>query len=158
MTKKHLKQEIIRVTKTFTFDMAHALLCYDGPCRNIHGHTYTLSVTLRGKPITDKEHPKNGMVIDFAYLKKLVNDLIISHYDHALVLNEEIDTNVVNAISSQFDKILLVKFQPTAENLVLEFKRLLVNEFNTDEMELIHLKLQETPTSYAEWYLSDNIR
>ena len=60
----------IRVTKVFTFDMAHALYGYDGPCKNIHGHTYILSVTLKGKVINENNHPKNGMVIDFSDFKK----------------------------------------------------------------------------------------
>ncbi|MGZ4116332.1 MAG: 6-pyruvoyl trahydropterin synthase family protein, partial [Bacteroidia bacterium] len=61
----------IRVTKEFKFEMAHALLGHDGPCKNIHGHSYQLSVTLKGKPINDPSNPKTGMVVDFIDLKKL---------------------------------------------------------------------------------------
>lgn len=46
---------IIRVTKEFRFEMAHALFGYDGPCKDIHGHSYKLSVTVSGKPVADKE-------------------------------------------------------------------------------------------------------
>ncbi len=67
----------IRVTKDFTFDMAHALYGYDGPCKNIHGHTYHLSITLLGKPIADIEHVNLGMVIDFVELKDVVKKHII---------------------------------------------------------------------------------
>ncbi len=64
---------IIRVTKEFPFEMAHALWNYDGPCRNVHGHSYRLFVTLSGKPPIDVEgNPKNGMVIDFSDLKSIV--------------------------------------------------------------------------------------
>ena len=82
-----MKEEIIRVTKTFTFDMAHALYNHDGLCRNIHGHTYHLAVTLIGKAIQEHGHPKNGMIIDFGDLKKTVHEKVTSRFDHALVLN-----------------------------------------------------------------------
>ncbi len=61
----------IRITKEFHFEMAHTLLGYDGPCRNIHGHSYELKVTLLGVPIDDPKNPKLGMVMDFGDLKKL---------------------------------------------------------------------------------------
>ena len=69
--------------------MAHALLGYDGPCRNIHGHTYYLSVTVIGEPQQDASDPKLGMVMDFSDLKKIVNEKVICVFDHVLVLNEK---------------------------------------------------------------------
>ena len=60
----------IRVTKKFNFEMAHALTGHDGPCKNIHGHSYFLFITISGKPINDSTDPKNGMVMDFSDLKK----------------------------------------------------------------------------------------
>jgi len=56
---------IIRLTKEFNFEMAHALFGYDGACKNIHGHSYKLSVTIKGQPIVDSKNPKMGMVMDF---------------------------------------------------------------------------------------------
>ena len=76
----------IRVTKEFRFEMAHALAGHDGPCRNIHGHSYLLSVTLTGTPVNDPASPKNGMVMDFSDLKKIVDSAIVRPFDHALVL------------------------------------------------------------------------
>ena len=57
---------VIRVTKEFTFEAAHALYNYDGQCSNIHGHSYRLFVTVKGSPVSDINHPKNGMVMDFS--------------------------------------------------------------------------------------------
>ncbi len=62
----------IRITKQFNFETGHALYGYDGKCRNVHGHSYKLSVTVIGTPITDTAHVKLGMVIDFGDLKKIV--------------------------------------------------------------------------------------
>ena len=60
----------IRITKEFKFETGHALYGYDGLCKNVHGHSYKLSVTVLGSPIIDSKQTKNGMVIDFSDLKK----------------------------------------------------------------------------------------
>ena len=57
--------KVIRITKEFKFETGHALYGYDGLCKNVHGHSYKLSVTLLGTPITDPDHVKYGMVMDF---------------------------------------------------------------------------------------------
>ncbi len=56
---------IIRVTTEFTFEMAHVLKDYDGPCRNVHGHSYRLFVTVSGIPVNEQGNPKSGMVDRF---------------------------------------------------------------------------------------------
>ena len=99
---------IIRITKEFKFEMAHALKGYDGPCRNIHGHSYELLVTISGYPITDTKSPKLGMVMDFGNLKKIVRTAIIDIYDHALVLNSSMPKNLIEKLSENFDKVILL--------------------------------------------------
>lgn len=64
------KMSKIRITKQFSFETGHALYGYDGKCKNVHGHSYKLSVTVIGIPITDTNNVKYGMVIDFGDLKK----------------------------------------------------------------------------------------
>lgn len=145
----------VRVTKKFTFDMAHALYGYDGPCKNIHGHTYHLSVTLIGTPIQDNGDVKLGMVVDFGDLKKIVKDNILEIYDHALVLNENAPYSKSEVISNEFEKVILVPYQPTCENLLLSFVESLKPLFSK-EMALVSIRLEETPTSFAEWNVGDN--
>jgi len=145
----------IRVTKKFTFDMAHALYGYDGPCKNIHGHTYHLSVTLMGTPLSDNNDTKLGMVMDFGDLKTIVKDNIIDKYDHALVLNEQAPYSQSEVISNEFEKVILVPYQPTCENLLLQFVSTIRPLFSTDAV-LVSMRLDETPTSFAEWFLQDN--
>ena len=58
----------IRLTKEFRFETGHALPGYDGLCRNVHGHSYHLSVTLIGEPITDPSHVKFGMINMISHL------------------------------------------------------------------------------------------
>lgn len=135
--------------------MAHALYGYDGPCKNIHGHTYHLSVTLMGAPIRDSDDVKLGMVIDFGDLKSIVKEQIINIYDHALVLNEQAPYSKSEVIANEFEKVILVPFQPTCENLLLHFVDSIKNLFPA-HIKLVSIRLDETPTSFAEWFLNDN--
>lgn len=148
--------EQIRVTKKFTFDMAHALYGHDGSCKNIHGHTYHLSITLIGKAKQEKGHPKDGMVIDFGDLKKLVQQNIISNFDHTLVLNSNAPYNGIELLQEHYPKIMLVPFQPSCENLIIEIKNRLLTLFASQNFQLYSIRLDETPSSYAEWFAADN--
>ena len=153
---KGLSNQNIRVTKVFTFDMAHALFGYDGPCKNIHGHTYKLSVTLKGKVLQENNHPKDGMVIDFTDFKRIVKAEIIDVFDHALVLNANSAHANLKGLDEQFEKINYVPYQPSCENLVIDFLQRIQHKF-TSNIEIYNIKLYETPTSYAEWNLNDNL-
>ncbi|MEF8845852.1 MAG: 6-carboxytetrahydropterin synthase [Bacteroidales bacterium] len=146
---------VIRVTKEFNFEIAHALWNYDGPCKNLHGHSYKLFVTVMGAPINDPDNPKNGMVIDFGDLKHIVNEEIVEPLDHAVILNEEALKNDITGIPQMFDKRLVVSYQPTCENMVTDFARRIAKRL-PQRLRLHSLKLHETGSSYAEWYASDN--
>ncbi|MGM0530579.1 MAG: 6-pyruvoyl trahydropterin synthase family protein [Bacteroidota bacterium] len=146
---------VIRVTKEFNFEIAHALWNYDGPCKNLHGHSYKLFVTVMGTPINDPDNPKNGMVIDFGDLKDIVNEEIAEPLDHAVILNEEALKTNINGIPQMFDKRFVVNYQPTCENMVTDFARRIINRL-PQRLKLHSLKLHETGSSYAEWYASDN--
>jgi 6-pyruvoyltetrahydropterin/6-carboxytetrahydropterin synthase len=147
--------DTVRVTKKFTIDMAHALYGYDGPCKNIHGHTYHLSVTVMGKVIQTDESPKQGMVVDFTDLKRIVMTEVVDIFDHALVLNEHAPYSKNDLIVNEFEKVILTAFQPSCENLLLDFKNKIMHKMPAD-IKLCSIRLEETPTSYAEWFSSDN--
>ena len=78
----------IRITKMFSFEAGHALHGYDGKCKNLHGHSYHLEVTVIGTPIADTNNVKHGMVIDFGDLKKIVKEQVVDVFDHAIVFNK----------------------------------------------------------------------
>jgi len=141
---------IIKITKQFSFEMAHALRNYDGLCRNIHGHSYKMDITLAGQPLHDENSPKNGMVMDFGDLKRLVNEEIISLLDHALVLNAKTDSQLVDALKQHYEKIVTVEFQPTTENLLGYIAGKLQKRL-PETVALACVRLRETDTSYAEW-------
>ncbi len=145
---------MIRVTKEFTFEMAHALLGYDGACKFIHGHSYGLAVTVIGEQIRDEANSKLGMVIDFGDLKKIVKTNVVDVFDHALVLNSKTPEDSFNQSTDLFKQVIFVDYQPTSENLVVDFANRIQKDLPAG-IRLHSLKLRETATSYAEWYASD---
>jgi 6-pyruvoyltetrahydropterin/6-carboxytetrahydropterin synthase len=152
----YLNMNKIRITKEFTFEMAHALWNYDGACKNIHGHSYKLLVTISGSPIDDKDNTKFGMVMDFKDLKSIVNKHITSILDHSLVVYKEAEGESLESVKKMYEKVLVFDFQPTCENLVIYIANTVIPEL-PQGLTLHSLKLYETATSYAEWYASDNL-
>lgn len=148
--------EKIRLTRLFSFEMAHALHEYDGPCRNIHGHSYKLQVTIVGTPLADEADPKNGMVMDFGDLKKLVNRTIVDELDHALLLRKDSAPELIETLRKLNHKLILKNYQPTCENMLLDFKTKLRKVLPVT-IELHSLKLWETANSFAEWYAADEL-
>lgn len=145
----------IRVTKQFTFEMAHALWNYDGPCKNVHGHSYKLYVTVLGSPIVDKNDHKNGMVIDFGDLKKIVEETIIDPFDHSVVVCQDAPHHLLKNIEQMFEKYDVMDFQPTCENLAKEISDRLIDKL-PESLMLYRIRLDETATSFAEWCAEDN--
>lgn len=147
----------IRITKQFSFETGHALYGYDGKCKNVHGHSYKLSVTVIGTPITDTSNVKYGMVIDFGDLKKIVKEEIVDIFDHATVFNKNTPhIELANELMQRDHHVILVEYQPTSENMVIDFAEKIKSRL-PHNIQLFSLRLQETDTSFAEWYQSDNL-
>src|SRR5665648_285597 len=138
---------VIRVTKEFTFEMAHALWNYDGPCRNVHGHSYRLFVTISGVPVEEPGNPKNGMVIDFSDLKYIVKKEIVNVFDHAVAVSRLFDKEKTEMFKKLFGNTVLVDYQPTCENLVTDFAGRIAGKLPPG-IKLHSLKLYETATSF----------
>lgn len=147
--------ELIRITKEFKFETGHALYGYDGLCRNVHGHSYKLSVTVIGTPIKDSENVKFGMVMDFSDLKEIVNETIVKPFDHATVLNvNSPHRELADVMEQRGHKIQRVNYQPTSERMIIDFAEKIKTQL-PNHLSLHHLKLRETESSYAEWFASD---
>ena len=145
----------IRITKQFNFETGHALYGYDGKCRNVHGHSYKLYVTVSGIPINDSSNVKYGMVIDFGDLKKIVMVEIVDKFDHATVFNKNTPhIELANELEKRGHTIILVDYQPTSEMMLIDFAKKIKKRL-PETIELHSLKLQETGTSHAEWFASD---
>ena len=147
---------MIRLTKEFSFETGHALYGYDGKCRNIHGHSYKLAVTVVGKPIEEAGHKKLGMVIDFGDLKKIVRSEVVDPFDHATVFNRNTPhVELAQDLQARGHKVILADYQPTCENMVQDFA-MRIQARLPENIQLYALKLRETATAYAEWFASDN--
>lgn len=134
---------MLSITKIFKFEAAHAISCYDGKCKNIHGHSYELHVTVSGNKLNE-----SNMLIDFKDMKKVVEDLVIKDFDHSLMLKAN-DKN--KSSSGKLDtKILWLEEEPTAEFMLLEILKRIGKQF-PENIKLKRLKLYETSTCYAEW-------
>ena len=122
---------MVTVTKIFMFEASHHLPYYEGACHNLHGHSYKLEVTVHGAVETNINSPKCGMIIDFKDLKDIVNEKVISWYDHSN-LNDFYEN-------------------PTAEIMVKDIGVKLYEELLLKDLVLTSCKLWETTTSYAEY-------
>jgi 6-pyruvoyltetrahydropterin/6-carboxytetrahydropterin synthase len=146
---------LIRITKEFRFEAAHALQGYDGPCKNIHGHSYKLSVTIVGEPVSDVNSPKKGMVMDFGELEKIIRKSVIDPFDHSFILNSDYPVEDFNRSGEAFSNVILVGYQPTSENLLIDIAGRIKNLLPSNAR-LHSLRLRETSTSFAEWFAEDN--
>ena len=145
----------VRVTKRFHFEMAHMLYEYDGLCKNIHGHSYNLEVTITGIPLQQPGNPKDGMIIDFSDLKEIVKTNISQRFDHSLMVNRYSTQKVIELLKKTTNRVILVDFQPTTENIVSYIASILQQHLPSN-VTLYSIRLYETVTSFAEWFASDN--
>ncbi|NOY50039.1 MAG: 6-carboxytetrahydropterin synthase [Chlorobi bacterium] len=145
----------IRITKEFKFEMAHALPGYDGLCKNIHGHSYELLVSVGGIPIADSSNPKYGMVMDFGDLKKIVRETIVDKFDHSLVLRNDYPDDFIEKLKENYERIILLDYQPTSELMISDFAGRIKGKL-PEGIDLKYVMLRETVTSYAEWFAGEN--
>lgn len=147
---------MIRITKIFTFETAHVLYNYDGKCKNMHGHSYKLFVTVKGKPVNDINNPKNGMVVDFGDIKSIVKSEIIDVWDHAVLINANSPHKELGEdLENKGHKVIYCSFQPTCENMLYAIAAKIKSKL-PGEVQLAYLKLHETENSYGEWFAEEN--
>lgn len=145
----------LRVSKQFDFETAHALWGYDGKCKDIHGHSYKLTVSITGDRSTDINDTKLGMIIDFSDLKTIVKEHVVDVFDHCLLVNGNTPHKKYAEVENGFSKIMLCDYQPTCENMLADMvKRIATNL--PKHITLKYVKLQETANSFSEWFLEDN--
>jgi 6-pyruvoyltetrahydropterin/6-carboxytetrahydropterin synthase len=142
----------LRITKQFNFEAAHALDGYNGKCKDIHGHSYHLKVTYLGKPKKAHKLSDCGMVADFGDIKVIVKEKILPLFDHRLILRK--DTRFKDIVSIN-QRIRLVDYQPTCENMLIEIVEIL-SSLQPQGTILVKGFLRETANSYAEWLMEDN--
>ena len=147
---------MIRITKIFNFETAHVLYNYDGKCKNMHGHSYKLFVTVKGNPIKDLDHHKNGMVVDFGDIKKIVKEEIVDIWDHAVLVNGDSPHKLLGeSLENQGHKVIFCEYQPACETMLYDIASKIKSKLPS-YVQLAYLKLHETENSYGEWFYEEN--
>lgn len=143
----------MEVTKTIEIDMAHRVPNHNGKCQTPHGHRYKIEIGVEGKKIQDAGSSSEGMVIDYSDLKEVLIEVIDQPYDHSGVFYDR-DPKIA-AIKDFYDQSpkqpIFVPFIPTAENLAQWWFVLLEPKLKDRRVQLIFVKVWETPTSTATY-------
>lgn len=139
---------MLSLTKVFHFETGHALNEYEGACKNIHGHSYELRVSVATSNQSDDFLPAPGFIIDFKEIKKIVTQKIVDHLDHKLILSKAYLQK--HPQFNELENLIIWDFEPSAENILLFIKNTLFNEF-PEEIKLRKLLLYETKSSFVEW-------
>jgi 6-pyruvoyltetrahydropterin/6-carboxytetrahydropterin synthase len=134
---------MLSITKIFSFEAAHRISNYQGACSQIHGHSYKLQITVSA------EMPgENDMILDFKILKELVQNHVLSYWDHSLMLKENTENR--QFLNSYPGKIYWMTSEPTAERMLLHISQKLTPTL-PDHVDLEEIVLFETETSFAKW-------
>ncbi len=139
---------MLQLTKIFNFETAHAIHGYEGLCRNIHGHSYVLHVTVRAKQPVQEPLPAPGFLVDFKEIKRIVKKEVVEYFDHRLFLSE--DYIRTHPGLNNLENLEIWPYEPSAEN-ILYFIRLKLIPQMPEGIVISCMRLYETATSYAEW-------
>lgn len=146
----------VRVTKEFVWDCAHMLAEHEGSCKNLHGHTYRMEVTVERndeEPQVLAGGPASGMVVDFSELSSIVKHVIVAPIDHSFVYwtnTPSMAEIALRALLEEHDmKIYPFPYRPTAENMCKWFWEEIQDNLPWT-LKLVRIRIWETPTSYAE--------
>ena len=135
---------MITVTKTIKFDAAHVLTNHQGLCKNLHGHTYRVDVS-----VSQSEDDQCDMVIDFKDLKGIANEVICDRFDHAFIYNTESagEREIAAVVEKNGMRTVAIPFRSTAENLA----RMFFNDLKPRIPGLAAVRVWETADSCAEY-------
>ncbi|VVD77661.1 6-carboxytetrahydropterin synthase QueD [Pandoraea anhela] len=144
---------MITITRKLEFDAGHRIPDHRSQCRNLHGHRYVLEITLAGEVSRESGASDNGMVMDFADVKSLANEHLVSVWDHAFLVYEG-DTAVRTFLETMPDhKTVVFDRVPTVENLAAAAFDKLSHVFDARygrDLRLVRLRLYETPNCWSE--------
>ena len=144
---------MITVTKEYRFEAAHRLMDHLGHCKNLHGHSYKVVVTVGCK---DDKLNDNAMVLDFADLSQVVKREVVDKFDHAVVLYRR---DPLADVLAQFDeehmgktmRIILLDAHPTAEYMAQVFAVMIGEQFTGTDIRVVRVEVWETSKAYATW-------
>ncbi|WP_338761870.1 6-carboxytetrahydropterin synthase QueD [Massilia sp. METH4] len=144
---------MLTITRKLEFDAGHRIPDHKSQCRNLHGHRYTLEITLTGEVISAEGNSDNGMIMDFSDVKALAKEHLVDVWDHAFLVYDK-DNAVMEFLASLPNhKTVVIDRIPTVENLAAVafgiLKAAYKDRYGTG-LKLHKLVLHETPNCWAE--------
>ncbi len=144
---------VMEITTRLEFDAGHRIPHHRSQCRNLHGHRYTIEITLNGKIISKQGASENGMLMDFSDVKRIAKKCIVDVWDHAFIVYEG-DSEVLNFLNSLPNhKTVIFQTVPTAENMAAKAFSILNNQYQDtygNHLKLKRVRLYETPNNWAD--------
>jgi len=132
----------MKIGKEFKWEMGHRLPEHFGQCKNIHGHSYKMLVEFEG------ELDKNGMVIDYYDVEKIINP-IIEKLDHAFLVNKD-DKLTIEFLEKLNSKKVVVDFESTVENICIYLLTQIKTADLPANVKAIMVRVSETEEDYAK--------
>jgi 6-pyruvoyltetrahydropterin/6-carboxytetrahydropterin synthase len=148
----------MKIVKIIQWDMGHRVMNHRSVCKGLHGHRYKAEICMEGNIVSESGVSEEGMVVDFADIKRIAHSFIQEKLDHAFMVWEK-DTELLEFFkNSKGHKPVIVPFTSTAENVAAYIFNELDGQFNDafgTGLRLYSVKLWETPTSCAIFGLED---
>jgi 6-pyruvoyltetrahydropterin/6-carboxytetrahydropterin synthase len=143
----------MQITTRLEFDAGHRIPSHKSQCKNLHGHRYTIEITLSGDIITLENASENGMVMDFSDVKAIAKSAVIDVWDHAFLVYQH-DKEILNFLNSLPNhKTVVFPTVPTAENMAAEAFKILKSQYQDtygNHLKLEKVRLYETPNNWAD--------
>ena len=141
------------ITRRLEFDAGHRIPNHNSQCRHLHGHRYAIEITLSGDIINTEGQSEQGMVMDFSDVKRIAQQQLVDHWDHAFLVYRG-DNKVCEFLASMPDhKTVVMDVVPTAENLA-ELAFGILNPAYQDtygnHLRLERIRIFETPNNWAD--------
>ena len=144
---------MLTITRKLEFDAGHRIPDHNSQCRNLHGHRYTLEITLTGQVVEHDGYADNGMIMDFSDVKALARENLVDLWDHAFLVYEK-DVKVKEFLESLPNhKTVVLNRVPTVENLAriaFDILKAVYQDRYSTGLSLSKIKLFETPNCWAE--------
>jgi len=141
---------VLTCIRRLEWDAAHRIPRHESKCAAFHGHRYAAELHCTAPELDDR-----GRVIDFGVIKALVGGWIDQHWDHTAILMTGDPDAVVQAIAASNEAhgrpVYWMDVPPTAENIVAELARVAGPMLAERGVELVRVRLWETPNGSAEW-------
>jgi 6-pyruvoyltetrahydropterin/6-carboxytetrahydropterin synthase len=144
----------MQITRRLEFDAGHRIPNHNSQCKHLHGHRYTIEITLSGDIITAEGVSEQGMVMDFSDVKRIAKEQVVDAWDHAFLVyrGDKVVLDFLNTLQNH--KTVILEVIPTAENLAKVAFDLLLNAYRDtygNHLKLERIRLYETPNNWADY-------